>query len=301
MGVTQAEDFLRRCFQPEETIALLLRREKPVRVIQRIVRIEQAAAPAYLRWLAYENANRFNVYVAANPLLQGSRKRTKECIAEVRHLYLDMDCDGDTRVAAVCASNAVPKPTAIISTSPGKYQVLWRVEGFGLEQQEHMLKLLSQTFGGDSACTDCNRVIRVPGFHNTKYTPAYPVTVEYLSGSAAKPEDFRLSESSPFAVLPLRGTARPAASPKRTHSEQDWAWTLAELTKGRDAAELTRALAFRRADKPILSTTPSARLTSHSPVSHCSVAPLQKLWFPCWNIVALRSSHLRFAPLAPER
>ncbi len=37
------------------------------------------------------------------------------------------------------------------------------------------------TFGGDSACTDRNRVLRVPGFRNCKYDPAHPVTVEYLS------------------------------------------------------------------------------------------------------------------------
>ena len=31
------------------------------------------------------------------------------------------------------------------------------------------LKLLAMAFGGDPACTDCNRVLRIPGFHNRKY------------------------------------------------------------------------------------------------------------------------------------
>ena len=44
-----AKDFLTRCFAPAETIALLLRREEPVRIAQRIVRLEQATAPAYMR------------------------------------------------------------------------------------------------------------------------------------------------------------------------------------------------------------------------------------------------------------
>ena len=140
MNTTMATDFLTRCFRPGETIALLLRREEPARIAQRVVRLKQVMAPAYMRWLAHENACSVNVYVAANPLRPGSRKRTKECIAEVRHVYLDIDHDGNARLAALRASHAVPGPTAIISTSPGKYQVLWRVDGFDIAHQELTLK-----------------------------------------------------------------------------------------------------------------------------------------------------------------
>ena len=250
MNTTMATDFLTRCFRPGETIALLLRRESPARVVQRIVRLEQATTPAYMRWLAHQNANGVNVYVAANPLRPGSRKRTKECIAEVRRLYLDIDSDGDARVASLRASDAVPAPHAILSTSLGKYQVLWSVQGFGFAAQELMLKKLASAFGGDAACTDCNRVLRIPGFHNAKYTPAHPVTVEYLYGSAVRPEDFRLTDNSPSAVLPTGGSARPSASVKHTDSERDWAWVLAELSSGKDVDELTETLAVRRTDKP---------------------------------------------------
>jgi hypothetical protein len=245
-----ATDFLTRCFRPGETIAVLLRREDPAHIAQRIVRLEQATAPAYMRWLAHENASGVNVYVAANPLRSGSRKRTKECIAEVHHLYIDIDADGDARMAAIRASHGVPTPTAVISTSPGKYQVLWSVEGFDFATQELTLKQLASAFGGDAACTDCNRVIRIPGFDNTKYTPAHGITVEFLSAPVAKPEDFRFASSSLFPVLPHRGPARPTATGKHTHSEQDWAWVLSELSSGKDAAQLAEELAVRRADKP---------------------------------------------------
>ena len=250
MNTTMATDFLSRCFRPGETIAVLLRRESPARVVQRIVRLEQATTPAYMRWLAHENANGVNVYVAANPLRPGSRKRTKECIAEVRRLYLDIDSDGQASVASLRASDAVPAPNAILSTSPGKYQVLWSVEGFDFATQELMLKQLASAFGGDAACTDCNRVLRVPGFHNAKYMPVHLVTVEYLSGLANKPEHFRLADTSPSSALPLRGCARLTAFGKHTHSEQDWAWVLAELSSGKDVEQLIQTLAVRRIDKP---------------------------------------------------
>ena len=250
MNTKTATQFLTRCFLPGETVAVLLRKENSTSTTQRIVRLEQAIAPRYLAWLRYENRNGSNVYVAANPLLPGSRKRTKECIAEVRHLYIDIDVDGEERIAALRASDAVPDPSTILSTSPGKYQALWRVEGFDFDQQESSLKLLAIAFGGDSACTDRNRVLRVPGFMNRKNDPAHPVSVEYPGDSICHPEDFRLDDALFNAVLPLRGPARTYATGKNTHSEHDWAWAVQQLSLGEDAANLTLELASRRSDKP---------------------------------------------------
>lgn len=246
MSIQIAREFLIRCFRPDDTIALLLRREEPAKVMQRIVALETVLASRYLSWLAYENSNGMNIYVAANPLLPGSRKRTKESIAEVRHLYLDIDFDGEARLTALKASDAVPTPTAVLGTSPSQFQVLWRVQGFDFEQQEAMLKQLAIAFGGDSACTDRNRVLRLPGFNNRKYVPTHAVTVEYPCDAVWSLGEFRFDMDvlSPRTKVPV---LRPA---KQTHSELDWAWVLAELSSGRDADETTRTLASRRSDKP---------------------------------------------------
>ena len=250
MNTQTAHEFLTRCFHPGETVALLLRKESPASTTQRIVTLEQATASRYLAWLRYENHNGANVYVAANPLRSGSRKQTKDCIAEVRHLYLDIDVDGDNRVSALVESEAVPVPTVILSTSPDKYQALWRVEGFDFDQQESTLKQLAIAFGGDSACTDRNRVLRVPGFMNRKYDPAYLVTVEYPSDSTYRPADFQLDNALLESALPPYGFARIYPTNKSTHSEQDWAWVVNQLSLGKDAGKLTLMLASRRSDKP---------------------------------------------------
>jgi hypothetical protein len=244
-----ATNFLSRCFAPCETIALMLRREDAPRPQQRVVVLEQVLAPRYMAWLTFENDNGANIYVSANPLRPGSRKRTKECIASVRHLYIDIDEDGDARLAALRASDAVPAPTVIVSTSPGKYQALWRVAGFDFERQEQTLKLIAQAFGGDLACTDRNRVLRVPGFYNRKYSPAHRVAVEYPTDATYGPEDFRLDNVTGSSVLPLRGNARKSLAQKHTHSEDDWAWVCNQLAHGRDAAKLTDELAAQRSDK----------------------------------------------------
>jgi hypothetical protein len=250
MNTQTAYEFLTRCFHPGETIALLLRKESSASTTQRIVTLEQATASRYLAWLRYENYNGANVYVAANPLRCGSRKRTKDCIAEVRHLYLDIDVDGDHRIVALMESTAVPTPTVILSTSPDKYQVLWKVEGFGFDQQESTLKQLAIAFGGDSACTDRNRVLRVPGFRNCKYHPTHIVTVEYPGDKIYRPDDFRLDDALLNAALALSCAARTYPTGKNTHSEQDWAWVVQQLSLGEDAGNLTLALASRRSDKP---------------------------------------------------
>jgi hypothetical protein len=245
-----AADFLTRCFAPDETIALLLRSESPIPPTQRIVALEKALAPRYLGWLAHENRNGANVYVAANPLLSGSRKRTKASIASVRHLYIDIDTDGDARLSALRVSDTVPTPSAIVSTSPGKYQVLWRVEGIDFDTQESALKLLAIAFGGDPACTDCNRVLRLPGFLNRKYDPAHHVTVEYPCDSVCTLADFRLNSGAQDAML-FDDAIPPCNQPgKRSNSESDWAWVSHELGHGKDAVKLTRELASRRSDKP---------------------------------------------------
>ena len=250
MNMQTVHQFLTRCFHPGETVALLLRRESPASTTQRIVRLEQVLSPQYLAWLRYENHNGANVYVAANPLRSGSRKRTKECIAEVRHLYLDIDVDGENRIATLIESATLPLPTMLLSTSANKYQVLWRVEGFDFDQQENTLKLLAIAFGGDSACTDRNRVLRVPGFQNCKYDPAHPVTAEYLSQSTYHLEDFRLDDSLLTSIQLASGLPQASLTTKNTHSEQDWAWAIQQLSLGLDPGKLTETLASKRSDKP---------------------------------------------------
>jgi hypothetical protein len=246
-----ATSFLRRCFAPDETIAVLLRGENGAASMQRVVRLEQALENRYMAWLSYENQHgRNNIYVGANPLHPDSRKRTKESIASVRHLYLDIDEDGDARLAALRASELVPPPTSILSTSQGKYQVLWRVEGFEFADQEQMLKLLAIAFGGDPACTDCNRVLRVPGFLNRKYDPAYRITVEYPDDSIWTPDDFELDAGAVDAMFFDHAIPPQGQTGKHSHSENDWAWVSHELAHGKDATKLTRELASRRSDKP---------------------------------------------------
>ena len=94
-----------------------------------------------------------------------------------------------------------------------------------------------------------NRVLRLPGFLNQKYAPARLVTVEYPSETTCHSGDFRLANPEPNRELirPLIGTDKTTG--KHSNSEQDWAWIVGELARGKDPVKLTRTLAERRADK----------------------------------------------------
>ena len=200
-----AAEFLSEWFTAEEKFALLVRLPDGARTLQRIVCSTDLMKSNYLGWLAFENCRGGNVYFSINPLVPGATRRTKDAVANAKGLYLDLDSDGDAKLAAIRRSENVPQPNAVIQTSTGKYQVLWRVHGFTIPEQEATLKILAETFGGDRACTDCARVFRLPGFFNRKYTPAHLVTVEIGNIQPIySPADFRLEMSG---VETLESTA----------------------------------------------------------------------------------------------
>ena len=204
----------------------------------------------YLGWLAFENSRGANIYFSMNPLSSGSKKRTKSAVAEAKGLYLDLDSDGDRRLAALRESKEVPPPTALIHTSMGKYQVIWRVKGFTIPEQEVMLKGLAETFGGDRACTDCARVFRLPGFLNRKYSPAFPVTVKMRAIQLGySRNDFRLKLPT-VADVQDHHIDRPRSLGSCTRSESDWRWVMAQINAGIPAQEIAQRLAKMRSDKP---------------------------------------------------
>src|SRR6266849_309740 len=155
-------------------------------------------------------------YVAANQLRSGGRKRTERCIAKVQHLYRDVDTDCDTRLTSLRASEALLTPTPVISTSPGKYQVRWRIDCSPIERQESTLKLFCIAFGRDPVCTNFSWIPRPPGYPSCKYDTTHSVTCEYLSDSTSNPDAFRLDIAAANAILlpaQFHGKSTPKSTP----------------------------------------------------------------------------------------
>ena len=211
-----ASTYIRANFRPEDRLAVVLIQqegEEKGRVEQKFWSAAQAAAPKTQAWLRYRNAHGWDVYASANPLRPGARGRRKQDVLEARWLYLDADRDGDAtlkRIDADAAAGRIPQPTAVVNTSPGRYQMLWRIRGTETARAEDMLRRLAHHYGTDRAATDCARVLRLPGFRSRKRDAAVRLP-RYSQGPPSSLEDFP-------GGTPLRRAAK-AGTPRRR------AWT----------------------------------------------------------------------------
>lgn len=242
-------EYIQENFHPSDRLAILLRNR--AHTVQRIVTAAKIAEPSFEEWLHYKNDKEFyDVYVGMNALKPGARTRTKDDIHTVRHLYLDLDEDGPAALARIRESNLVPGANYTINTSPGKYQLVWRVENVSPEQAEALLRAMARTFGGDPAATDSTRVLRIPGFKNRKYEKEFLVEAEKHTDRVYHLLDFRLpTEPTPSDFRPPRPRPTPRLSEPRplTQSEHDWAYAKRALSRGDDPEEIVRRIADYRA------------------------------------------------------
>jgi hypothetical protein len=252
-------DFIKENYRPDDRVAIVIRNRARNYTLQRLLIATEAASPRFQRYLRYENAQGADVYISMNALKPEARGRTKADIGAIRHLYLDLDQDGDARLKQVLASDLVPKPNYALDTSPGKHQVIWKVEGFTVEQAEPMLRSMAREFGGDPAATDAARVLRLPGFHNKKFAAPARVEGHRLATVVNGRRDFERMRGVVTAPrVHVNGTgganATAAAHQQKTgevsQSERDWAWVRDQLRAGVSPEAVKQALAARRPDKP---------------------------------------------------
>jgi len=177
-GVTPVV-YVRWLFEPSDRLAVLVRNRDRGETTQRIATAGSITSDSFQQWLRFKNEKQSaDIYVGMNPLKPEARARTKEDIHSIRHLYLDLDHEAARSLTAVEQTNLVPQPNVVIATSPNKFQVVWRVEGFPQEKAETVLRAMARKFGGDPAATDSTRVLRLPGFVNRKYDAEFIVTAE---------------------------------------------------------------------------------------------------------------------------
>jgi hypothetical protein len=248
MTVTSWE-YIRDNFRPEDRLAVVVKNS--ARFFQRIATAEQLAGARHQAWLRIENARGGNVYISMNPLKPGAQGRTKQDIAVVRHVYLDLDQNGPQALSRILNDQQLPTPSYVLNTSTGKYQIIWKAEGFGIAEAERLQKAMAYKHNADRAATDVTRVLRIPGLKNCKYEPHFQVTAERLSDSVRFPSDFRIE--SQLERLPARqivtSRLRSQQGPP-SQSERDWAETLRRLEHGEDPAAVQAWLEHKRQDKP---------------------------------------------------
>jgi hypothetical protein len=188
-----------------------------------------------------------------NPIKNGAYNRTKENIKNIRHVYLDLDRNGDASLEAIRNSPSVPAPNFVLDTSPGKHQVVWKVSGFSQDEAESLLHNLANQFGADLAATDSTRVLRLPGFANRKIPEEFTVQARQESDAVYTLRDFTTHDDSLEAPRHLSdGQERPRTLPNqhKTQSERDWAYAKRALARGDDPEVVIQRIAdYRSEDK----------------------------------------------------
>jgi hypothetical protein len=245
--------YIRENFRPSDWIAVVLIQKETHRVVQRVATAERVASVEFQAWLRHENASRFEVYVSMNALKEGSRSRTKEDIAEIRHVYLDFDDNGTAAVQALLKRDDVPQPNYLVNSSPDRWQVVWKVDGFAHEEAERLMRHLVRETGADPAATDSSRVLRLPGFANHKYGRPFVVSAEQRATETYSPVHFpRLptEEQGGRRITPHGRAREPRGSGETSQSERDWAYARRALGRGESPDKIRAAIvAFRAGQK----------------------------------------------------
>jgi hypothetical protein len=220
--------------------------------VQRITSAGNAASPDFQAWLRHKNASGSDIYIGMNPLRHDAATRTKDEIDSIRHVYIDLDYGGTRALEGIRRSSLVPKPNYVLTSSPDKFQVVWKIEGIKLDEAEALLHALAREFGGDPAATDATRVLRLPGFANKKYGKDFYVEAHKVSTETYHLRDFKLhtdAQESPRHRYQTR-TKREPGNNGLTQSEHDWAFAKRALSRGDDPELVIQRIAeYRSGDK----------------------------------------------------
>jgi hypothetical protein len=247
-----ASEYVLALFSPSDNVAILVRNRLLGHTLQRITKAELIAAREFQSVLLEQNQAGADVFIGMNPIKDGAYSRTKQSLKEIRHVYLDIDRDGDQAIEVIRSSLNIPTPNFVLNTSPGKYQVVWRIEGVKQQEAEALLHTMANHFAGDLAATDATRVLRLPGFANRKLAVEFVVQVVQATDQIYSLQDFHIPQDSPEAPRSVSDSARSHPAPgHRSQSERDWAYAMRALARGDTPETVIQRIAdFRADDKP---------------------------------------------------
>ena len=145
--------------------------------------VDQPPDGAGLAQLVRRGAD-FNLYVGVAKR-RDATAGTKDNLAGLYALFADVDFAATPEADARQRLAGCPLPPSAIVASGGGLHVYWcLIEPLDAVAEraraEALLRRLAVYVGGDLACAEVARVLRVPGSRNLKYTPARPVVLEQL-------------------------------------------------------------------------------------------------------------------------
>lgn len=249
-----ARNYLLANFELTDRIAVVAINRSTKDARQRVDTTERIVQSDFQTKLQSLNDRRYDLYVSMNSIRGETNGRKKSDIVHIRHVYLDFDIDATRAVSDMRARHDIPTPNHLIESSPGKWQAIWRVRDFELNQAEELMRNMVREFGADPAATDSSRVLRLPGFVSHKYQLPHLITVQNLSDQIYGPSDFPQFTIHLAEHHSTPGHSRSTREYKprigMSQSERDWAYARRALIRGEDPETVIQAIAAYRPDKP---------------------------------------------------
>lgn len=216
--------FLETCFQPADWVAIFLKNYQNGRVAQRIAPLSWATSDHVQAWLRAMNAHHhYNVYVGVNAIGIGRRSRTRDAIAAIRHVFLEVDRDGPGVLSRVNERGDLPAPSYVLHSSEDRLHIFWRVEGFDTDAVESLQKRLAGELGADPAATPITQTTRISGFYNHKYDEPYLIWTEFRDvGRIFTPADFPRGTCSRRTWRPLADVRHVANTRSRVERARSY-------------------------------------------------------------------------------
>lgn len=123
-----------------------------------------------------ENNQGMGIYFSVASFIAPQRK--KENLQVIRSLWLDFNAK-TAASKAFAEGNAwkdIPAPNILVNTSPKGIQAYWLLEEspYSFQEVERVLRALVRVTKANSTAINVTRILRLPGFANSKYRPSYP-------------------------------------------------------------------------------------------------------------------------------
>ena len=113
-----------------------------------------------------------NVYFGVLPRQRGVRSGSRKDVTRGTAAWVDLDADIPPAEAKARVDQFPVKPSFVIKSGHG-YHVYWllseRVERDDLKELENLNRWIAERVGGDAACHDAARILRMPGTTNCKH------------------------------------------------------------------------------------------------------------------------------------
>src|SRR5262249_15518100 len=139
--------FLQMAYQPKDWVAILVKSAQSQQTAYRVGPLALIAEPRFQAWLRWRNLLHGDVYVSVNAVPPGQRTGTREAVAAIGHIFLDLDREGPQTLARLADRRDLPEPSCILQSSPDRFHVLWRVGGFRVDDAERLQKHLAVDLG----------------------------------------------------------------------------------------------------------------------------------------------------------